>query len=79
MTEQTGTPPPGGERIYERCICREAMDCLRDFMLPRSEAARTHLRNSRVEFLKAVRTLIDERIEHLSTAGAAQGTKVNVE
>jgi hypothetical protein len=79
MTEQTATPPPAGERVYERCLCREAVECLRDMMLPRSEAARGHLRNSRIEFLKAVRTLIDERIEDLSAKGEPQGTKVNVE
>lgn len=79
MTEQTATPPPRGERVYEHCLCREAMECFREFMLPRSEAARSHLRNSRIEFLKAIRTLIDERIENLSAANQPQGTKVNVE
>jgi len=79
MSEQTATPPPAGGRMYESCLCREAVDCLRELMLPRSKAARTHLRNSRIEFLKAVRSLIDERIEHLSETPQPQGAKVNVE
>jgi hypothetical protein len=66
------------QRQYERCLCREAVDRVREVFLPRSEAARGHLRNSRIEFLKAVRSLIDERIAHLSSTGA-EGTKVTVE
>ena len=31
-----------------------------------SEATRDHFRNSRIEFLKGMRSLIDERIAHLS-------------
>ena len=43
-----------------------------------SDATRDHFRNSRVEFLKGVRSLIDERIEHLSRH-EEKGTKVTVE
>jgi vacuolar-type H+-ATPase subunit E/Vma4 len=43
-----------------------------------SEAARQHVRNARVEMLKAVRSIIDERISHLSQT-EAKGTKVVVE
>ena len=77
MTDQQ-TVPPADERVYERCLCREAMDKFRDAFSLRNEAARTHLRNSRIEFLKAVRTVIDSRIAHLSSTGQA-GTKVPVE
>jgi hypothetical protein len=63
--------------VYESCLCREAIDHLREF-LGASPAVREHLRSSRIEFLKAIRTVIDERIEHLSTAGQ-KGTKVAVE
>jgi hypothetical protein len=45
----------------------------------RSEAASGHLRNARVEFLKAMRALIDERIESLSKAQKKRGTTVPVE
>ena len=31
-----------------------------------SEATQNHFRNSRVEFLKGLRALLDDRIEHLS-------------
>jgi hypothetical protein len=43
-----------------------------------SETARNHVRNARIEMLKAARAVIDERISHLSRA-AAKGTKVVVE
>ncbi len=74
MSEQQGQT---GERVYERCLCREAIDCVKRMVTP-SEPVRQHLVNSRIEFLKAVRTAIDERINHLSSTGA-QGTKVAVE
>jgi hypothetical protein len=54
-------------------------DHLRELLLPRSDAAREHLRNSRIEFLKAIRSLIDARIEHLSASSQSQGTNVTVE
>jgi hypothetical protein len=75
MSDQPSAPPPANER----CVCREVADHLRDLLQPRSEAAREHFRNSRLEFLKAVRTLIDERIEHLSATGPSPGAKVPVE
>jgi len=43
-----------------------------------SEAARDHFRTSRVEFLKGVRSLLDDRIAHLSKQ-ESKGTKVTVE
>jgi hypothetical protein len=73
MNEQQANQQAG-----ERCLCREAMERMREMLLPRSPGARMHLRNSRIEFLKAVRSLIDDRIAHLSGA-AQQGTKVSVE
>jgi hypothetical protein len=78
MSEPQVSQPREGERVYhERCLCREAIDQLRDF-LGVSPAVREHLRSSRIEFLKAIRTVIDERIEHLSRA-EERGTKVAVE
>jgi hypothetical protein len=41
-------------------------------------AVRQHLANSRVEFLKAIRAAIDDRIERVAAAGQP-GTKVPVE
>ena len=43
-----------------------------------SDTTRDHFRNSRVEFLKGIRSLIDQRIEHLSRE-SAKGTRVTVE
>jgi len=43
-----------------------------------SEATRDHFRNSRVEFLKGLRSLLDERIAHLSKE-EPKGTRVTVE
>ncbi len=77
MNEQQQTVPPAGERVYERCVCREAMDWWMGlFQVP--QETRQHIRNSRIEFLKAVRSVIDARIAHLSGSGQ-QGTTVNVE
>ncbi len=75
MNEQTQS----GERvIYERCVCREAAESLGK-MLGISPAVKQHLINSRVEFLKAIRSVIDDRITHLSQTAQQQGTKVTVE
>jgi hypothetical protein len=43
-----------------------------------SDATRDHFRNSRVEFLKGLRSLIDDRISHLSKE-EPKGTHVTVE
>ena len=39
---------------------------------------REHFTNSRIEFLKGIRAVIDSRIEHLSNTGQ-RGTKIAVE
>ena len=43
-----------------------------------SETTRDHFRNSRVEFLKGLRSILDARIDHLSKE-APKGTRVTVE
>jgi hypothetical protein len=60
-----------------RCICHQFIDLVRE-RLGVSPEVKQHLMNSRVEFLKAIRVVIDERIEHLSAKGQ-QGTKIAVE
>lgn len=61
----------------ERCLCREIVDRFEKvFDVP--PAVRQHLTNSRVEFLKAIRAVIDQRIEHLSEGGR-QGSHIAVE
>ena len=44
-----------------------------------SDATCNHFRNSRLEFLKGIRSLLDQRIEHLSRATETKGTSVPVE
>lgn len=77
MTPRKVQSTANGEVAYERCLCREVIDTVREFVGV-SPAVRQHLSNSRVEFLKAIRQVIDERIDHLS-GQAAKGTKVAVE
>ena len=76
-TPQTKQQTANEHAVYEPCPCREVVNTLREF-LGISPAVRQHLTNSRVEFLKAIRAVLDERIEHLSGQGQ-QGTKVAVE
>lgn len=66
--------PPGSQD----CICMGVGPKLSEMLKCRSEAAAGHLRNARIEFLKGLRALIDERIEHLSAKGK-KGTSVPVE
>ena len=61
----------------DRCPCLEIMDFFRT-RLGVSAEVRKHLENSRIEFLKAIRVVLDERIEHLSKA-AQHGTRIAVE
>lgn len=78
MTEPQPKQQTADERVvYEPCPCREVVNNVRD-LLGVSPAVRQHLRNSRVELLKAIRTVIDERIEHLSSRDE-KGTKLVVE
>jgi hypothetical protein len=44
-----------------------------------SKTARDHFEQARVEFLKGLRTLLDERIERASSSKASRGSKVTVE
>lgn len=44
-----------------------------------SDATKDHFRTSRIEFLKGMRSLIDDRIERLSRNEPGKGTHVTVE
>jgi hypothetical protein len=66
-----------GHATHEPCPCHEIVDTVREY-LGISPAARQHLANSRVEFLKALREMLDARIEHLSSQ-PQKGTKVAIE
>jgi hypothetical protein len=74
---QTDQNDSGARVVYERCLCRQTLDQVKGY-LSFSPSVREHLANSRIEFLKAIRAVIDARIEHLSGSGQ-RGTKVVVE
>lgn len=79
MNEPQTSRATGGEHLMnERCLCREVWDQFRE-CLGVSPEVRKHLTNSRVEFLKAIREIINQRIEHLSKTSAEHGTKITVE
>jgi hypothetical protein len=72
-TTQPGTPAVG----HESCLCREVLDQVRE-CFGVSPDVREHFTNSRIEFLKGIRAIIDSRIDRLSKA-SAHGTKIAVE
>lgn len=78
----TSEQEAAGRQAEERatggqCVCHEVLDHLaKAFEV--SPAVKEHLMNSRVEFLKAVRAVIDQRIERLSAA-AQRGSRITVE
>ena len=78
MSDQQSTQPsPGQPVIHERCLCREIVDQFRE-VFGVSPKVREHFVNSRIEFLKGIRAIIDNRIEHLSSPHQ-HGTKIAVE
>lgn len=77
MSEQSTQQNAGQSVAVERCLCREVVDQMRDF-LGVSPQVREHFTNSRIELLKGIRAIIDSRIEQLSKASPA-GTKIAVE
>lgn len=77
MNEQQGAQQAAEQRVRDRCVCEEVIGHLQDaFGL--SDATRQHLKNSRVEFLKAIRSVLDDRIERMSKTGN-HGTRIAVE
>ncbi len=76
MEEKT-TQAPGaeGHRPGGCFFCGVAMPMLERCW---SEATRDHFRNSRIEFLKGLRSIIDSRIAYLSR-DQQKGTRVTVE
>jgi len=79
MEENTtaGTAAPAEHHGPGCFFCNVALPLVERYW---SDATRDHFRNSRIEFLKGIRSLIDQRIEHLSKHQAQQqGTHVTVE
>jgi hypothetical protein len=78
MSTESATPNVANEQAGGvRCACHEVIDQVAK-LFEVSPAVKQHLDNSRVEFLKAIRAVIDQRIEHLS-GSAQQGSKIAVE
>jgi len=77
MSEQETTGQAGQTAVHERCLCREMIDQVREvFGMP--PQVKEHFNNSRIEFLKGIRAIIDSRIEQLSRT-PQHGTKIAVE
>jgi len=79
MTEQQPSPAAsvGSAFNHARSACHELGEAVTQ-LLGVSPEVKQHLTNSRVEFLKAVREVINSRIEHLSNQ-PQKGTRVAVE
>jgi hypothetical protein len=62
------------------CFCCEASERIGRFFRARrtSEEAANHFRQSRIEFLKGIRRILDDRIDHLGRTGQ-RGTHVPVD
>jgi hypothetical protein len=73
--EETTTSTAGADRPAGCFVCSTALPMLERMW---SDATRDHFRNSRIEFLKGIRSLIDDRIAYLSRH-EAKGTHVTVE
>jgi hypothetical protein len=64
--------------VDDFCKCvREGVETIVDAVTP-PESACKHFRESRIEFLRGIREIIDHRIDRLSRKGQS-GTKIVVE
>ena len=73
-TQQNATQP----LIQERCLCRELVNQFRE-AFDVSPKVREHFTNSRIEFLKGIRKLVDDRIEKVSRGPHQKGSRIVVE
>jgi hypothetical protein len=78
MNGKKKAAPRAAAPAASKCLCMGMGPKLTEILECRSQAAAGHMRNARVEFLKAMRALIDERIENLSRP-QRKGTAVPVE
>ena len=76
--ETETTDQPRQDFRHEPCLCSIITGQILNVFGVRSEEARQHVRNARIEMLKAMRSMIDERINDLSRV-KAKGSKINVE
>lgn len=75
MEEQTASAPHTAQAGHGCFLCATAIPVLQHLW---SDATKDHFRNSRLEFLKGVRSLLDDRIAHLSRT-ESKGSHVTVE
>jgi len=71
MEEKTTTAGTHAEGCF---VCQTVLPFFRNLV---PQDTKEHFRNSRVEFLKGIRTLLDHKIAHLSPE--PKGTHVTVE
>jgi len=77
MEEKAAGAGAGTESATYGCFfCKTALPLVERCW---TEATRDHFRSSRIEFLKGLRSLIDDRIAHLSRQEEPKGTRVAVE
>ena len=73
MEEQTSAQAPHAAGCF---YCSTAKPLIQQLW---SDATKGHFRQSRIEFLKGIRSIIDDRISHLSSHAEKRGTHVTVE
>jgi hypothetical protein len=80
MNQQSSGEQTAGATSGTRgpCVCEQVMGHIQD-AFGASNEVRQHLANSRIEFLKAIRSALDDRIERLSQKRNSHGTKIAVE
>jgi hypothetical protein len=78
--ETTGLGSETHTHEHKGCWCCEVNEAMNKFAreFGPSDEVRSHFRNSRIEFLKGIRKIIDERINRLSS-NEQKGSRVNVE
>jgi hypothetical protein len=78
MSDQQAAQQNAAQSVTsERCLCREVLDQFREHLNVAPEICE-HFKNSRIEFLKGIRAIIDSRIERLSSK-SPRGAKIAVE
>lgn len=76
MDAKAPDAPNASEKARGCIICETAMPFIERCL---GGATIDHFRNSRIEFLKGMRSLLDERIAQLSKEAEPKGTHVTVE
>lgn len=76
MKEKAAPPPSQGG-----CVCMGSGPVVTNLLkqFGPDESIREHFRNARVEFLKGLRAIIDQRIAEMQKPGHQKGAKVSVD